>query len=62
MQVLTQTITISREKSIATKKKFIVWKIGFKVLKPSIKSSIQNNIYFDKKCELFGVKRSMRPF
>ena len=41
MQVLTQTITISREKSIATEKKFIVWKISFKVLKPSIKSSIQ---------------------
>lgn len=55
-------MTISREKSIATEKKFIVWKISFKVLKPSIKSSIQNNIYFDKKCELFGVKRSMRPF
>ena len=37
-------------------------KNGSEVSKPLIQPFVHNGIYFDIKCEPFGVKRSMRPF
>ena len=58
----TQTEHHKQRKNIVPDKKCILWKNGSEVSKPLIQPFVHNGIYFDVKCEPFGVKRSMRPF
>ena len=53
MNTISNKKLLIREKNVLTDKKYVLWKMDFKLSKPKIQTFMHNSIYFDIKCEVW---------